>query len=86
MNAKPRLAMIEGERHGRLVFLEYLGVDNEAHSIARFRCDCGVVCVKRMAQVRWGNARSCGCLGREAKRRRRSDGSDSLPLPNVHRF
>jgi hypothetical protein len=29
--------MIEGERHGRLVFLESLGVDGEYHSIGRFR-------------------------------------------------
>src|SRR5215472_12339599 len=49
--SKGRLAMIEGERHGRLVFLESLGVDDESKSIGRFLCDCGVLSIKRLASV-----------------------------------
>ena len=45
-----------------LVFLESLGLDDERQSIGRFLCDCGVVCIKRLARVRSGNTRSCGCL------------------------
>jgi len=33
--------MMSGERHGRLVFLESLGLDHENQSIGRFLCDCG---------------------------------------------
>jgi hypothetical protein len=62
--------MIEGERHGRLLFLESLGIDGDFHSIGRFRCDCGVVCTKRLAQVRFGTTQSCGCLRVDARRRR----------------
>jgi hypothetical protein len=81
MNAKPRLGMIAGERHGRLIFLENLGVDDGAGSIGRFLCDCGAVCVKRLAMVRSENTRSCGCLAREARRRRRSnDSANTRPL------
>jgi hypothetical protein len=83
--SKVRLLMIEGERHGRLVFLENLGVDAEAHSIGRFLCDCGVVCVKRLAQVRSSNTRSCGCLWWEAKRRPRSNGSANIPVSGRER-
>jgi hypothetical protein len=62
--------MIEGERHGRLVFLENLDPDDEGQSIGRFLCDCGVVCTKRLARVRSHNTRSCGCWWWETKRRR----------------
>jgi hypothetical protein len=57
-----RLSMAEGERYGRLVFLEDLGLDGANHSIGRFACDCGTKCVKRLARVKSGNTRSCGCL------------------------
>ena len=78
MKSKTRLFMIESERHGRLVFLESLGVDHEFHSIGRFRCDCGSACVKRLAMVRFGNTRSCGCLQWEARRRsKRGDAGDN---------
>jgi hypothetical protein len=68
--SKVRLSMIEGERYGRLVFLESLGLDDESQSIGRFLCDCGVVCIKRLARVRSSNTRSCGCLWWEVRRRR----------------
>ena len=54
--------MIEGERHGLLVFLEDLGINKDHRSIGRFRCDCGNTCEKELARVNSGNTRSCGCL------------------------
>ena len=39
MIAKMRLSMVEGERYGRLVFVEDLGLDEDNHSIERFACD-----------------------------------------------
>jgi hypothetical protein len=54
--------MEKGERHGKLVFVEDLGIDARHHSIGRFLCDCGNVCVKTLAYVRNGDTRSCGCL------------------------
>jgi hypothetical protein len=55
--------MIEGERHGRLVLLESLGLDDERQSIGRFLCDCGVVCIKQLAPVRSSNTRSAAVYG-----------------------
>jgi hypothetical protein len=55
--------MIEGERHGRLVFLESLGLDDESQSTGWFLCDCGVVCIKRLAPVRSSNTRSAAVYG-----------------------
>jgi hypothetical protein len=39
MIAKMRLSMVEGERYGRLVFVEDLGLDEDNHSIERFARD-----------------------------------------------
>ena len=46
--------MIEGERHGLLVFLEDLGINKNHHSLGRFRCDCGNTCEKELARVKSG--------------------------------
>ena len=67
---KKKIVMSAGETHGRLTFIEYAGFDEETHSIGRFVCSCGANCIKRLARVRNGNTRSCGCLWFEVRGRR----------------
>jgi hypothetical protein len=50
--------MIKGERHGLLVFLEDLGLDEDHNSIGRFACDCGTMCVKHLARVKSGTRKA----------------------------
>jgi hypothetical protein len=50
-----------GEKHGRLLCLEWLGRWKK-RQFWRCLCDCG-----RLVEMRWReDARSCGCLGEEA--------------------
>lgn len=55
-----------GQRYGRLVVLEMLGVRN-AVTYVKALCECGSVCELRGACLRNGATRSCGCLQRESK-------------------
>jgi hypothetical protein len=59
--SRMRVSMIEGERHGRLVLLESLGLDDERQSIGRFLCDCGVVCITAGTGTVEQHPK-CGCL------------------------
>jgi hypothetical protein len=61
--------MEKGERHGKLVFLEDLGVHPRYRSIGWFVCDCGNVCVKTLAYVRNGATRSCLVCGGGERRK-----------------
>jgi hypothetical protein len=55
----PRLN-IAGERYGRLVAIEYIGIDVHKHSLWSFRCDCGNKKIMAINHVRRGKTRSCG--------------------------
>lgn len=50
-----------GERHGRLVFVRYIGRDRHLHSVWEMRCDCGSVVRKTHS----AKVQSCGCLQKE---------------------
>ena len=63
MVGQPRKPMPIGERHNMLTLHKDLGVE-AGHSIGLFICDCGDVVVKRLANVRHGTVKSCGCIGR----------------------
>ena len=59
---------ITGERYGRLVAIEYVGRANygkQMKSLWRFRCDCGQDFVTKIAFVRKGDTKSCGCYKRD---------------------
>ena len=60
-----------GQRFGRLIAIEHAGhEDFGARKIVwRFRCDCGNEVVVRAESIKSGNAKSCGCLKREATAR-----------------
>ncbi len=83
MNERPRTPIHAGTRHGRLV------VEGPAPRRRRIDrtlpawwcvCDCGERVSVAADNLRRDNTRSCGCLGREAKERRR------LAVPVGERF
>lgn len=57
----PRHGLAAGQRFGKLVAIETVGVDHNQHRVWRFKCDCGNVIVARGASVRYGAPASCGC-------------------------
>lgn len=60
---------IAGQRFGKLVVLEeaesYERSDGRFDRRVRSLCDCGQICIHRVADLRDGSARSCGCSRRE---------------------
>lgn len=58
----PNFKDIAGERFGRLVAIECIGVDNEKRALWRCRCDCGRETIVQGKSLRSGNTKSCGCL------------------------
>lgn len=59
-----------GVRHGLLVGLRPAHTDRHGRQHWIFRCDCGRETRTAAREVRKGHVRSCGCLIREASRRR----------------
>lgn len=58
-----------GQRFGRLTILDYAGPGaNGSGSMYRCQCDCGNVIVTRIAALRRGHTKSCGCYSRERAR------------------
>lgn len=60
----PKKLDITGERYGKLVALRFSGKDGRA-TLWEFECDCGNNSIKRLADVRHGKIKSCGCLHQE---------------------
>lgn len=54
-----------GERFGRLVVQEYVGVDKYRYSLYRCLCDCGNTVIVNSNKLKTGHNQSCGCLKRE---------------------
>lgn len=50
-----------GEKHNRLVVLGYAGRDRWGTSMWHCRCDCGGMTAVRIAHLRAGVVKSCGC-------------------------
>lgn len=53
--------MTAGQRHGRLVVIEFVDRPRGRSSRWKFRCDCGKDHVAWAANVRRGRTESCGC-------------------------
>ena len=65
-----------GTRYGRLTIIEEVTLVRGQPRRARCRCDCGVVSVIRMADLRRGKTRSCGCLiGQVGRERMKTHGA-----------
>lgn len=56
---------LSGQRFGRLVVLEKVGVDERRHSLWKCQCDCGSQTVVTATSLLTGHTQSCGCLMRE---------------------
>lgn len=51
-----------GERHGRLVIMEWLRSNKHRRAVFRCQCDCGAICEKTSDAL--DEKSSCGCWGR----------------------
>lgn len=51
-----------GKRFGKLITLEYIGVDKHRCKLFKCLCDCGKQTVTRKSRLINGGAQSCGCL------------------------
>ncbi|KAF0156244.1 MAG: hypothetical protein FD189_1049 [Elusimicrobia bacterium] len=63
----PRLAILVGQRFGRLVVLRSGGRDSIRNILWVCRCDCGCETNTSSRRLISGNTCSCGCLGRERR-------------------
>jgi hypothetical protein len=61
---------IAGQKFGRLVAMEYLGVNRRRRAIWKCRCDCGTIIKAPGVKLRDGSKRSCGCYQRECAAKR----------------
>jgi len=61
---------IRGQRFGRLVVQEFVGVTEMHHAQWRCLCDCGKEKISRGTYLIKGATRSCGCLQSERSRER----------------
>lgn len=61
----PKRLDITGERYGRLTGLNFIGTDQNKNTLWSFQCDCARITIKRLADVRHGKVKSCGCLHQE---------------------
>lgn len=53
------------EKYNRLTILEYTRTDSNYQKWYMCRCDCGTIREFRIAHIKNGNTKSCGCLQKE---------------------
>lgn len=56
-----KLIDLTGQRFGRLVVLDYLGLNKHRKAVWRCRCDCGKNVTAIGTELRSGHTKSCGC-------------------------
>jgi hypothetical protein len=56
---------LAGQRFGRLIVVEFSGLDSWHEANWRCRCDCGKEKVIPGSKLRLGNTKSCGCMKAE---------------------
>jgi hypothetical protein len=62
---KPKGKDISGERFGRLVAVERVGLDKKRNALWRCKCECGGETIRAVSELNKRNNHSCGCLGKE---------------------
>lgn len=72
-----------GQRFGRLIVIECLGVASGGHRWWGCVCDCGNKVAVRSRELDAGHTRSCGCLQKE--NRAKYPGSNRLPYGHASR-
>jgi len=63
----PKAINITNQRFGRLVAIASIGKDSRGVIHWLCHCDCGNACATRVASLRSGKTRSCGCRSRRYK-------------------
>ena len=53
-----------GKKYGRLTILEYAGRDSRSFILMRCKCECGGETLSRLADLKNGKAKTCGCSRR----------------------
>lgn len=67
---KKRTELQVGDKFNRLTVIEFSHKDKRHRRYYLFRCDCGTEKVIHGTAVTSGNTKSCGCYGRESRRKR----------------
>lgn len=65
--------------YGRLTVLRDMGVDRFGKRLVECECECGTVKTFRLADLKAGRTRSCGCLRRARRSRLNRKHGDSTP-------
>ena len=73
---------LSGQRFGRLQVIAQAANDSENRAVWRCRCDCGGTRDVKAANLMRGETRSCGCLGRETRKRN----GDKAGVAQAHPF
>jgi hypothetical protein len=56
---------LKGKKFGRLLVLDYVGLNKHSRSIWECLCDCGMTAVVEGFKLKSGHTKSCGCLNIE---------------------
>jgi hypothetical protein len=61
-----KLIDLTGLRFGRLIVVKRLGIGSQFYQPKwECKCDCGAICHTRSGELRYGQAKSCGCYNLE---------------------
>lgn len=71
LGGRGRAIDLRGARFGRLEPLERVGRDKQGSAIWNCRCDCGNYVEVSRANLRKGRVKSCGCMQREYRNRKK---------------
>lgn len=71
---------IIGEKYGKLVVLEKVGMNKNHQSLYLCQCECGNTTIVTKSNLRSGSVKSCGCLKHEGKH-----GLSNTPIYNTWR-
>ena len=61
----PRVKDLTGQRFGRLLVIQYAGLNKHRKAEWLCKCDCGAQKTSLGRELQVGNTRSCGCLRRD---------------------
>ena|SRR3990170_4792675 len=69
MNIPSKVIDLSGQKFGRLIALEYVGITNHRNAKWKCKCDCGNIIVTDSGSLRQRKSNSCGCLNIEKIRK-----------------
>lgn len=69
LRQQPKAEDLTGERFGRLTALRWIGTNKHRKAVWRCRCDCGKSTTVSSTDLKSGNTKSCGCLGKNFAKR-----------------